>query len=298
MPGLLVMNINHLKYDVRNATAKAWILNILLVFILMLSICMVPYLLMYAPIVASLLITISLLVFCIFIVLAFNARSISRFNYIQMAYYAMYLPTFLWGCSFLFPLFVSGHFKGVNIVSKYIQKWIPSKVRMPNGDIRGIAIDDTGFIYCYSYEYNRIQLFDANGQFLRGWFVDIPHGEGLIMMDEDDNLRIASKSNKMNYYYDSQGQLMKKSPLHDWAGEYRLSSFYEARDRYGNTYKPRHSLLYSGVDKIMPGGDQLLLIRQPFGLWLINAPSPVMLFLLMSVLLCALRPLSKRIIRC
>lgn len=45
---------------------------------------------------------------------------------------------------------------------------------LPLGNLRGIAVDSEGNIYCGLQFYSRIQVYDAQGNFIYGKFVNMP----------------------------------------------------------------------------------------------------------------------------
>ena len=84
-------------------------------------------------------------------------------------------------------------------------RMVSSKARFPLATPLAIAVDSKERVYCLSRFYNRMQVFDSDGQFIRGWFVGIPKGAYHILIDDEDNLRVATERWGKNLFFDTNG---------------------------------------------------------------------------------------------
>lgn len=151
----------------------------------------------------------------------------------------------------------------------------------PLGHLKGIAVDDEGRIFCGSQYYSRVQVYDRNGKFLTGWFVDSSGGAFKLKLDKEGKLHIATVRNGFHYVYNSDGKLLKK--LANEKEYYEKISTeeqqYKFQDNKGDVYKiSEASWLYPQIAKTNSHGENETIIRTPFLKWLVMAPFPSFLF--------------------
>jgi len=274
------------------------LLYICLIFAAVLLLCIVAYVAIRWPSIHGILIPLCFLAFCVFIVLAFNSEGVQKSNLFKKASFFLVIPICFWLSVFIFGLVMPKHFAEFRWLGDYIQEKVPPTLRLPLSDCHSIAVDDNSQVYCYSFFNKRIQLFNADGQFLTGWFVDIPGGSYRMLIDKNNNLRIASKTSKTNYFFESNGKLINKTRLDDYDAEFGSTWSNEAKDKFGNIYKTQSPFLFSKVMKITPDGKEYALVKEPYNLWLINMPLPGCIFLFASFLFYILRALCGKIISC
>ena len=174
------------------------------------------------------------------------------------------LPWCFWASVFIFG-FLSWFFSntvGLSMVS--------SKARFPLSNIRQIAVDSRGHIYCLSRTYNRIQVFDREGHFINGWFVDSGGKYYRLLIDENDNLQVATKRNATISFFNISGEQVNQSVISDYNKEFGLEMPTEVNDLLGDTYKIKGNELRPGVIKKIRSGEETTLIKDPFGLWIIS----------------------------
>lgn len=154
-------------------------------------------------------------------------------------------------------------------------------IEYPLGVLKSIAVDSSGRIYCGIEAYSRIQVYDKNGRYLKGWFIDSSGGSFKIKVDEKDLLHIATARNGIHYIYNVNGELIskqgnRKSYYNEIATD---DQQYRFIDREGNTYKIwGFSLLYPRIIKTDSSGIALEIISTPFYKWIFMAPFPSWFF--------------------
>ncbi len=269
-------------------------LYVCLIFVAVAVLCLFAYAAVSRPLVHGILIPLCFLVFVFFIIKASNSGGIQKAIYFKKASYCLAIPICFWLSIFVFGMVAAGHFSETRFVGKIFQSKISSALRLPNSGFDHIAVDSQDRIYCYSLFYRRMQLFDKNGQFLRGWFVDIPGGSYNMVTDDKDNLAIASLVSKTKYFFDSYGKLIKKTYFDDYYAEFGSTWKNEPKDKLGNVYKKQTAVLFPKVVKITPEGKEIILIKEPFSLWLIRMPFPGFVFMFASFLFVILRSLYVR----
>lgn len=168
-----------------------------------------------------------------------------------------------------------------------------SKVRFPQTGSKGISVDSKGRIYCAIFDYQRLQVYDQNGQFIRGWFTYIPKdGFGLhLVTDPNDNIHIVADVS--HDIYDSNGVLLstKRGENSDPNKEHVGEGYNLTRDQHGNVYRFHSglsSMLFPKIIKIIPTGEQKALIEDPLELWLMMGPVHAWLLLMLWMLFLAI----------
>jgi len=153
--------------------------------------------------------------------------------------------------------------------------WASDETEFPMGSLRAVAVDSAGRVYCGSMWYGRIQVYGADGDFLRGWFVSADWGSFRLRVSQDDVLEVATARNDRLYRYDASGRLLEElpnAPRHYEAlggqGER------ECRDAAGSRYAIRAPVLCPRVVRVDPSGSRAAIVRTTLGSWLLMAPFP------------------------
>lgn len=159
---------------------------------------------------------------------------------------------------------------------------VSSKIRFPLGLPGAIAVDSKGRVYCTLQWYRRLQVYDNEGQFIRGWFVSIPANFPIIEVDENDHIHVETAASK-GYYaiFSSDGVLLEKRSKDFY--EKKWSGFLETKDDAGNIYRIKDAWFFPKIVKISPSGKEAVVISDPFYLWLMKAPFPTGAFILAAM---------------
>ena len=75
----------------------------------------------------------------------------------------------------------------------------------------GLAIDRDGRIYAGT-DVDRIQVYESDGRFLRGWYLDAGAGPVRIRIDEGDRIEVATAASGRLHVFDRDGQLLHTEP--------------------------------------------------------------------------------------
>jgi len=198
--------------------------------------------------------------------------------------------------SFLFWFFVFfvcavWHFLGLFGV-----QMVSSGTRFPSADVYAVAIDTKGRIYCAERLYSRLQVFDSNGDFLRGWFVrSRVQGVGLHI-DENDHPVFRRNDDRL-YVYDSNGRLLAvDEDLSDPNGRYAGNRRSIFADGAGNKYESAGGLFVPWRLVRIEDGRRKVLISEPLILWFVSPLLPGALFFVISAV--AGLVLQRKIKRC
>lgn len=149
-------------------------------------------------------------------------------------------------------------------------------IRFPIIRIETMVVDENNDIYCIDWDNRRLQVFDSNGNFLRGWFVNVFGGSFAIIIDEKELYIITSTGN--NPVYSKSGQFIRYEQGVKYKDKYGLEKVINYHDKVRNIYTV-HNGLWTKIIKKDSKGTQEILIKDPFDVWLIN--SPVICWLMM-----------------
>lgn len=156
---------------------------------------------------------------------------------------------------------------------------------LPLGYLRGITVDSEGNIYCGLQFYSRIQVYDAEGKFIYGKFIDCAGGAFRIRINENDQLEVATVRNDELYVFEKDGTLVNEL---SGSGRYYFDIFGETGEtryhdkRQNTTYVKRLSLLGSYIVKENPSGEKRVIITTPFHKWLFMGPFPAWFFVMIA----------------
>lgn len=152
-------------------------------------------------------------------------------------------------------------------------RMVSSRIQFPLGGVDSIATDSMGRVYCGISFYSRIQVYSNDGSFLRGWFV--PDSVMMLEVDSNDRLHYLALRNDKHYIFKPDGELFKEERVSEsFAREFGPNSNLQIDDSLGNIYKIKEPWLFPNVIKISPSGDAVVLVSDPFYLWLFRAPLP------------------------
>jgi len=157
------------------------------------------------------------------------------------------------------------------------------KLRFPLSQIHWISVDEKGTFYCLSSTCSRLQVFDSQGKFIRGWFVRRPGGAYQVSLSKSGDV-VLGKDGKAYYAYDKYGN--RKSPEEENCKSFNDIYSRQTTDNDGNTYEIKSVLFRPRIVKIDSNGNELPLIKDPLGLWIHTIPFPVIGFLILTAVIC------------
>jgi len=163
------------------------------------------------------------------------------------------------------------------------------QLEFPNTLTQGLYVDDK-YIYCGSQVYERIQVYDKHGNFVRGFSTDVGKGSGFHFTFHVTNNELSIyvygaflKSERLDrkIVYSLDGSLLHATdvPSVEYAG-YNVVN--EARDSHGNNYIFK-GFLFPRVIKDS-GQNRSVVIGTPFYFWPFQAPFPAFAFFFIPLL--------------
>lgn len=160
---------------------------------------------------------------------------------------------------------------------KTINEYQLSNVEFPLGELKGIVVDNEGNIYCGLQSYGRIQVYNEKGKFIKGTFIDAQGGDFKIMIDNDENIHIATIRKGMHYIYKKNLSLATKTSNSQYYFQIGEKNDLQAADKNNNLYQIKYNIIYPTIIKISPSGEENKLISTPLYLWPIMFPLPAWL---------------------
>ena len=177
----------------------------------------------------------------------------------------------------------------------------PEGFELPLGVLKGIAVDSDGNIYCGTWYYSRVQVYDSKGHYIRGTFVDSAGGAFRIRINHNDQLEVATARNNKLYRFGKDGTLVTELSdvgyYFDGFGKNGETQYNDVRQNA--TYQIRWSLLGAYVVKKSASGETKVIVRTPFHKWLFQGPSPGWFFLMVAAIMfaCVRKHSLKHILR-
>ena len=168
-----------------------------------------------------------------------------------------------------------------------LNKWPGTKYELPLGDLRGVALDSAGNIYCGGQSYGRVQKYDPDGKFLSSFHVDSSGGSFRFRLNEKDELEIATARMARFIRYSLEGEIIE----YKQGVDYIYKEFGPGTDKQcagpgGITYRIADwSVLFPRVIKVSDSGDRSTVISVPIYKWIFMGPLPAWLFAVIGVLL-------------
>ena len=157
----------------------------------------------------------------------------------------------------------------------------------PLGDLASIAVDRQGRIFCGIVAYGRIQMYDSDGRFVRGWPVGSSGGAFRIRMNRSDQVDVAVTRGDRLHTFDDRGNLLNTKERFDILPTDRVRgpAQTECRLPTGDVYSIRGGLLFPHVVKRDGSGRRTTVVRMTFAKWLIMCPFPAGIFLAVAVVI-------------
>jgi hypothetical protein len=147
---------------------------------------------------------------------------------------------------------------------------------LPLGELRGIAVDSEGHIYCGLQSYGRVQVYDAEGEFLYSVPSGSSGGAFKIRINENDQLEVATARNDKLYLFDKGGNLVREwSEVGHYFSDFGTTGetqFYD--DKEDATYVRKGYPIRAYIVKRDSAGQENIIIRTPFHKWVFQSPLP------------------------
>jgi len=144
---------------------------------------------------------------------------------------------------------------------------VSSTIRFPLSGVSSLGVDDKGHIIVYTTDLARLQVFDAEGRFCKGWYVPnsspVP-GTSDLCINKLQQIKLTLLND--NYYvFDMDGNILEHSKRKGiWDQTHNKYIAPPACTDYnGNRYTFRESLFSPRIIKVTPQGEAASIITEP-----------------------------------
>lgn len=163
--------------------------------------------------------------------------------------------------------------------------WLTKEAELPLSDLREFAVDKDGNVYCATHQYDRIQVYDQKGHFLRGWFVP-PHTRFIrIRINAANNLEVARTSTLVKTY-DIHGNLLNEQHINPDKVDEEFKHRKKILHFNGSIYTLCNAFFIRYITKKDPGAQEKIFIKTSTLYYLIfPAPFPAFIFMFVGSLL-------------
>jgi hypothetical protein len=150
----------------------------------------------------------------------------------------------------IFMIVGSLGFFGTTLSALGALNWLPPSFEWPVGFTKGAAMVGDKFYAVPHTPSSRLQIYDSNWRFLRGWHLDAGAGAFMVNAFGADRVEVVTARGKWRYVFDLNGALLLKE-----------------------TYAPASygSFKHEGISRMVPTNPWLLIFSRPFYSWLSGA---------------------------
>jgi hypothetical protein len=153
-----------------------------------------------------------------------------------------------------------------------------------------VGVDGCQRVLVYSSHYERLQVFDSDGGFVRGWFVKA--GGRFSRFGASGSTVTFVYPTDVEIQWDMFGQAVQTTQKKGAYKENAIRSpgiVYCAEGIDCSKYRLRHRLLWASVTVLDSAGKERVLVRQPFPIAMIRIPSPAVFWALAGIVLLGVR---------
>lgn len=143
-----------------------------------------------------------------------------------------------------------------------------SRIRFPLGEVSSMITDAKERLWVYSTDLSRLQIFDQQGDFIRGWFVSSvsPNpGTSEMHIDPNGHMHLILVSDD-HYMFDAVGNLLNHSKEEGvWKKFHNKdAACAEYTDDKGNVYIKRGGIICPRIVKINATGEETIMVSEAF----------------------------------
>jgi hypothetical protein len=148
-----------------------------------------------------------------------------------------------------------------------------TKTEIPLGDINGFVVDKDRNIYIGCGFYERIQVYNKNGEFIKNWPIEIYGGMFYMNKTENDEILITTARGDNQILYDKDGKVLSEKNIDHQTFMDSENDWRTFTDDSGIKYEIKGNL-YQKLVKLNP---EKTIISQSFLLQSIKGPTNVWL---------------------
>ena len=152
---------------------------------------------------------------------------------------------------------------------------------IPLGEIKGIIVDSNKNIYVGCGFYDRIQVYDKSGKFIKNWKISAYNGDFTINFSKDENISIVTLKNDQKTVYSKVGKKIYTKPFNseNYIKTKRNLKSFETNDN--NIYEIKGNFLHR---KIIINNEKTI-INQSIWLQFFNSSKNILLIILLGIII-------------
>ncbi len=159
--------------------------------------------------------------------------------------------------------------------------YVPSGVALPLGAVQSWHVDTAGNIYLALAFYGRVQQYDAQGRYIRGWAVPTSGGPLTLASADPGEIAVYAARPERRFLYDTAGQSLGSIS----ADHFPEDTVATRPSATGGQLEFIRSQLWPQVVHHRPDGTRVTLIQPTLPWWLLQGPLPVWGLLALGFLL-------------
>ena len=140
---------------------------------------------------------------------------------------------------------------------------------IPLGDIKGFVVDKQNNIYLGSGFYERVQVYNENGEFIRNWKVESLGGTYSIDISANDNILITSARGREQIEYDKNGKVLSKNEI----DILKYQNDFKDKKTFITENGTAYELKGNWVSKLVKKNPEKTIIKQSIFLQIIKGPT-------------------------
>ena len=167
-------------------------------------------------------------------------------------------------------------------------RFITDNTRFPISDPQGFAVDSKGNIYLAISCYPRVQVYNKEGDFQRGWFIDAGGGAFDLWIEEGDLLHVCTSRTDLHLIYNREGRLLESTSIKSFDQDvslFKKAGGLDELNTFGDTYSISSPNWSPKVTRTNVEGEQAIVIQDPFCYWILRKMSPMILIVLAGLIM-------------
>jgi hypothetical protein len=152
---------------------------------------------------------------------------------------------------------------------------------IPLGDINGFVVDKENNIYVGSGFYQRVQVYNENGEFIKNWDIDAHGGTFTVNLTDNEEILITTARGDEQIWFDKNGRILSRKKIN--------SETYEASERDWRTFNTAEDVKYeikgTLFQKLIRVNPEKVIINQNLFLQIIKGPINIWLFAVIGAII-------------
>jgi len=165
---------------------------------------------------------------------------------------------------------------------------VQPNTELPYAHLRGIVVDEQNNIYLGVQYFGRIQMYDAQGCFQKGWFIESDGGLFRLKTNDQGQLEVATARTNLHYTFDQNGNIISVTENSESFDNFTEINEYEVRSKDGTIYTITFPMIWPQIIKTTIEGQSSTIISiKPYS-WFFIGTVPALFCGVLAILLSSL----------